>query len=61
MISFISPILFYQGDEDIVFGTYYHPNGKQFTCIHQGGQRFYLDNWDTQVNISHVYECGVVD
>ncbi|XP_072026491.1 LOW QUALITY PROTEIN: uncharacterized protein [Amphiura filiformis] len=36
------------GDEGIIFGTYHHPNGKQYPCIQQGDKRFYLDSWDTQ-------------
>ncbi|XP_054752389.2 kinesin-like protein klp-3 [Lytechinus pictus] len=36
------------GDEDIVFETFHHNNGKKYTCIKQGGKRHYLDSWDTQ-------------
>ncbi|XP_033122112.1 kinesin-like protein klp-3 [Anneissia japonica] len=36
-------------DEDvIVFETFYHHNGRSYTCINQGGQRFYMDSFDTQ-------------
>lgn len=40
-----------QGDDDIVFETFHHKSGKEYTCIRQGGRRFYLDNWNTHVSI----------
>lgn len=36
------------GDDDIVFETFHHNSGRKYTCIKQGGQRHYLDSWDTQ-------------
>ncbi|XP_070558088.1 kinesin-like protein klp-3 isoform X2 [Ptychodera flava] len=34
--------------EDIVFETFLHRSGRSYTCLVQGGQRFYLDSWQTQ-------------
>ncbi|XP_022098806.1 kinesin-like protein KIN-14M [Acanthaster planci] len=36
------------GEDDIVFETFHHNNGRSYTCIKQSGKRHYLDNWDTQ-------------
>ncbi|XP_033647576.1 kinesin-like protein klp-3 [Asterias rubens] len=36
------------GEDDIVFETFHHSNGRTYTCIKQSGKRHYLDNWNTQ-------------
>ncbi|XP_071961706.1 uncharacterized protein [Antedon mediterranea] len=36
-------------DDDVIsFETFYHQNGRTYTCINQGGYRFYMDSFDTQ-------------
>ena len=52
-IIYMSPIadLCLQSD-DIVMETFYHKSGQIYTCVYQGGQRFYMDSWETQVMTS---------
>ena len=38
--------------DDIVMETFYHKSGQIYTCVYQGGQRFYMDSWETQVMTS---------
>uniref|UniRef100_A0ABM0N0C3 Uncharacterized protein LOC102805188 n=1 Tax=Saccoglossus kowalevskii TaxID=10224 RepID=A0ABM0N0C3_SACKO len=37
-----------QVQDDIIFETFTHQNGRDYPCIVQQGQRFYLDSWETQ-------------
>ena len=38
--------------DDIVMETFYHKSGQIYTCVYQGGQRFYMDSWETQVTMT---------
>ncbi|GFS02052.1 kinesin-like protein [Elysia marginata] len=33
------------GDDDVVFETFVHSNGREFVCAVRGGRRYYLDDW----------------
>ncbi|XP_064632351.1 uncharacterized protein LOC135490785 isoform X2 [Lineus longissimus] len=35
-------------DDDIVFETFHHQNGRVYTCLYRNQMRYYLDNWHTQ-------------
>ena len=41
--------LLLQDDDELVMESFYHQSGNVYCCVYQGGQRFYLDSWDTQV------------
>ncbi len=45
----ILPRVVLQDDDELVMETFYHQSGTVYTCVYQGGQRFYLDSWQTQV------------
>ncbi|GFO01987.1 kinesin-like protein [Plakobranchus ocellatus] len=32
-------------DDDVVFETFVHSNGREFVCAVRGGRRYYLDDW----------------
>jgi len=35
-------------NDDFVFETFHHKTGKSYVCLFYGGQRYYLDSWDSQ-------------
>ena len=36
------------GPDELVMETFYHQSGTTYTCIYQGGSRFYMDSCQTQ-------------
>ena len=43
-----------QDDDELVMETFYHKGGTVYCCVYQGGQRFYLDSWQTQVSCENI-------
>ncbi|XP_069140812.1 kinesin-like protein KIFC3 isoform X4 [Argopecten irradians] len=37
-----------QGQDDIVFETFYHRSGKEIQCMYLGNTRYYLDDWGSK-------------
>ena len=35
-------------NDEFVFETFHHKNGRSYVCMFYGGQRYYLDSWDSQ-------------
>ena len=31
--------------------SFYHNNGAVYSCLYQGGERFYMDSWQTMVGL----------